>query len=142
MVTINPVNAINAITAINAVLFDLDDTLFGQVAWLDQAWRHVAGVAGEQYDVDESRFLNALRAVCAEGSDKGRIIDRALERVDATHVPVAPLVEAFRSLDAPVIVPYPGVKASIGIRCPRGCSGTLNCRAPWKMAMSRLGGMT
>ena len=33
-------------------------------------------------------------------------------------------------------------KASIGIRCPRGSSGTLSCSFPWKIAISRLGGMT
>ena len=30
----------------------------------------------------------------------------------------------------------------MSMRCPRGISGMLSCSAPWKMAMSRLGGIT
>jgi putative hydrolase of the HAD superfamily len=104
MVTVNP---------IDAVLFDLDDTLFGQVAWLDQAWRLVADAGTEQFGIDNVKLMNALRMVAAEGSDKGTIIDRALERIGHSDVPAASLVEAFRSLDAPVLSPYPGVKASL-----------------------------
>jgi len=98
---------------VDAVLFDLDDTLYGRVAWLDQAWRLVADAAFEQYGIDPVKLVNALRTVAAEGSHKGKVIDRALERVGHGNVPVASLVEAFRSLDAPVLSPYPGVKASL-----------------------------
>ena len=98
---------------VDAVLFDLDDTLFGRVAWLDQAWRLVADAAFEQYGIDPVRLLNALRIVAGEGPDKGKVIDRALERVGHGDVPVASLVDAFHSLDAPVLSPYPGVKASL-----------------------------
>lgn len=107
MVTGNPGNPVDA------VLFDLDDTLYGQVAWRDQAWRLVADAGAEQFGIDSFKFLNALRATAAEGSDAGRIIDRALERIGHGDVPVASLADAFRSFDAPVLSPYPGVKAAI-----------------------------
>ncbi len=33
-------------------------------------------------------------------------------------------------------------KASMGMRWPRGASGTLSWSVPWKMARSRFGGIT
>ena len=97
-------------TPIDAVLFDLDDTLFDQRVWLDGAWRAVAQAAhAQQPGVDTEELFDALVAVAAEGSDRGRIIDRALSRIDAIVVAVAPLVDAFRAHRPPVLPPFPGV---------------------------------
>ena len=93
---------------IEAVLFDLDDTLFDQRQWLEGAWLAVSAAAAT-YPVDTTALHRALREVAAEGSDQGRIIDRALARVGFPGVPVAPLVDAFRSHRPQRLQPYPGV---------------------------------
>jgi len=93
---------------IAAVLFDLDDTLFPQEAWLAGAWRAVAQTAAARDNgVDEEAFHRALIDVAAEGSDRGRIIDRALAAVGAGHVEVAPLVAVFKAHRPFQLDPYP-----------------------------------
>jgi putative hydrolase of the HAD superfamily len=96
---------------IRAVLFDLDDTLYEQRTWLAGAWRAVARAAARQ-GADENAVHAALVAVAAEGSDRGRIIDRALATIgaDAVHVPV--LVDAFRTY-AGEVSPFAGVRAGL-----------------------------
>jgi putative hydrolase of the HAD superfamily len=107
---------------IRAVLFDLDDTLYDQQAWLAGAWQAVA-MAAAAFGVAPAELAAVLREIAAEGSDRGRIIDRALERVGWAGVPVGPLVQAFRS-HAPQRLPaYPGVPAALArlrARCPVG----------------------
>jgi putative hydrolase of the HAD superfamily len=93
---------------IAAVLFDLDDTLYPQEAWLDGAWRAVAA-AGAEAGVTEELFHRALVAVASEGSDRGRIIDRALGLVGAADdVDIGPLVTAFKRHRPERLDPYPG----------------------------------
>jgi len=93
---------------IGAVLFDLDDTLYAQQQWLDGAWHAVAARAGDD-GVDPRRFEDVLRELAAGGSDRGRIIDRALARLGESRVSVPALVTVFRA-HAPVrLDPYPGV---------------------------------
>lgn len=109
---------------IRAVLFDLDDTLYDQRAWLAGAWETVAGTA-TAYGVPPAELAAALGEIAAEGSDRGRIIDRALERMGWAGVPVEPLVRAFRS-HAPGpgrLACFPGVPAALAqlrARCPIG----------------------
>jgi putative hydrolase of the HAD superfamily len=93
---------------ISGVLFDLDDTLYPQAAWLDGAWAAVAR-CGATLGVPEAEFHLALRAVAALGTDRGRIIDRALERCGSAHVDVAPFVDAFRRHTPARLDCYPGV---------------------------------
>lgn len=93
---------------IRAVLFDLDDTLFPQHDWLQGAWEAVAGAAPDT--VDRAALLAALREIAGEGSDRGRIIDRALERLGVEGLDVAPLVAAFRAHAPAQLTPYPGVR--------------------------------
>jgi putative hydrolase of the HAD superfamily len=90
------------------VLFDLDDTLYPQAAWLEGAWAAVAA-RGAELDVPEADLLVALQAVAALGTDRGRIIDRALERCGFADVAVAPLVEAFRAHAPAALDCYPRV---------------------------------
>ena len=97
---------------IRAVLFDLDDTLYDQRAWLAGAWEAVAGAAAG-FGVPAPALAAALGEIAAEGSDRGRIIDRALERVGWAGVPVEPLVQAFRSHTPRCLPCFPGVPAAL-----------------------------
>jgi len=97
---------------ISAVLFDLDDTLSPQSTWLDGAWVDVAHV-GAGLGAPEVSLLAALRTIAADGTDRGRIIDRALVCVGCGDLPVAPLVAAFRDHAPPKLFPYPGVRAAL-----------------------------
>jgi putative hydrolase of the HAD superfamily len=92
---------------LRAVLFDLDDTLYEQSSWTSGAWDAVVAAAAPSV---EPRLLRAaLRAVCAEGRDRGTIIDRALARVGHTDIAVAPLLARFRAHSPTRLTPYPGV---------------------------------
>ncbi|MBV9447148.1 MAG: HAD family hydrolase [Streptosporangiaceae bacterium] len=97
---------------IDAVLLDLDDTCFDQREFLAGAFGAVARRAGE-LGVDSDRLRDALETIAAAGSDRGRIIDQALETLGA-RVPVGPLVEVFRSYRPARLSPYPGVRESLG----------------------------
>jgi putative hydrolase of the HAD superfamily len=97
---------------IAAVCFDLDDTLYSQADWLAGAWAAVAERAGED-GIDAAALRAALEDIAGEGSDRGRIIDRALDRLGAVHEPVAPLVAAFRAYRAEHLEPFPGVRAGL-----------------------------
>lgn len=79
-----------------ALAFDLDDTLYPHAVFLSGAWAAVAAAAVD-FGVDALELERSLGAVAAEGSDRGRIIDRALSAMGRPEVPVAPLVDAFRS---------------------------------------------
>ena len=92
---------------VGAVTVDLDDTLYPQAAYLDGAWRAVAA-RGAELGVDPVRLLAALRGTAAEGSDRGRIVDRALALVGAAELAPAPLVAAFSSYAPERLEPYPG----------------------------------
>ena len=93
---------------VRAVLVDLDDTLYPQAGFLDGAWRAVAARAAD-FGVDPVRLLAALRVVAAEGSDRGRIVDRALALVGAADRPVPPLVAVFAAHEPDHLEPFPGV---------------------------------
>ena len=95
----------------DAVLFDLDDTIFPQSAWLSGAWQAVAAAAPN--DVDRDSFHTALVEIAAEGSDRGRIIDRALERIGSPGCEIGPLMEAFRSHAPRYLAPYAGAVAGL-----------------------------
>jgi putative hydrolase of the HAD superfamily len=96
---------------IDAVIFDLDDTLYPQASWLDGAWTAVARSAGAA--VDPHELEAALRTIATEGSDRGRIIDRALVAVGAPDTEIEPLVRAFRSHRPTRLEPYPGVDEAL-----------------------------
>jgi len=54
-----------------------------------------------------------LVATAAEGSDRGHIIDRALERVAMTNADVGRLVQTFRTYDPGRLPPFPGVVSAL-----------------------------
>jgi putative hydrolase of the HAD superfamily len=98
---------------ISAVLFDLDDTLYPQAAWLAGAWAAVAA-RGAALGLPESDLLAALHEIAARGTDRGRIIDRALERCGCSRRAIAPLVEAFRQHAPAKLSCYPRVVDELG----------------------------
>jgi len=98
---------------ITAVLCDLDDTLYPQSAWLAGAWNAVATRAAEAYDVSRYELLAVLNGVAAEGSDRGRIIDRALAAVGRRDVPIVPLLDAFRRHAPAELTMYSGVREAL-----------------------------
>ena len=98
--------------AVRAVTVDLDDTLFAQQDWLDGAWRDVAERAG-RLGVDAGVLLTRLREVAAEGSDKGRIIDRAVAATGAPPSVVPQLVAAFQAHRPRSLRCYPGVRQAL-----------------------------
>jgi len=101
---------------LRAVLFDLDDTLYDQATWLTGAWDAVAAAATPR--VEPRSLRAALRAICAQGSDRGSIIDRALAHVGHADVAVAPLLARFRSHAPPRLTPYSGVVDALeALRC-------------------------
>ena len=90
------------------MLLDLDDTLYPQSSWLVGALAAVAD-AGSTFGADRVRLFRSLRAVANQGSDRGRIIDRALARSGYPHIPVPPLHDAFRTHAPRSLRCYPGV---------------------------------
>jgi len=99
-------------SAIAAVTVDLDDTLYPQAAFLDGAWEAVAD-AGRALGIDRASLLAALLAECARGSDRGRIIDRAVAGIGGPTSTVPALVAAFRTFAPPMLAPYPGALESL-----------------------------
>ena len=97
---------------VTAVIFDLDDTLFPQSAWLAGAFDLVADEA-ERLGCDRRRLRDALDEAVAEGSDRGNTIDRALHAAGERGVDPAVLVRAFHSFVPSRIDPYPGVEAAV-----------------------------
>jgi putative hydrolase of the HAD superfamily len=97
---------------LRAVTIDLDDTLFPQSAFLARAWAAVAA-AGAEDGIPEQRLYDALMAECARGSDRGGIIDRALERVGGRQQLVPQLVETFRLFEPFKLDSYPGAAAAL-----------------------------
>jgi len=93
---------------LRAVLFDLDDTLFPQADYLAGAWRAVS-VRGIEWGIPHEAFARELKSIAAEGSDRGRIIDRALARVGRSDVASAPFVDVFHAYEPDMLEPYPGV---------------------------------
>jgi putative hydrolase of the HAD superfamily len=99
---------------VTGVLVDLDDTLYPQASWLAGAWRAVSAAAAPAVDAQDLEA--ALVEVASAGSDRGRIIDRALVAVghDATaRVELAALVAAFRAYRAPALACYAGTRAAL-----------------------------
>lgn len=102
----------NIFPTVGGVLFDLDDTLFEQRQWLAGAWKAVAKAA-TQFGVDEATLERALVTIAADGSDKGKIIDRAVSAVAPADTPIEPLVRAFRAHRPDRLDCWPGARAAL-----------------------------
>jgi putative hydrolase of the HAD superfamily len=97
---------------VRAVTVDLDDTLYPQALYLAGAWSAVAD-AGAAVGLDRGNLSEALIEICAEGSDRGRIIDRALARIGASMDHVKPLVQAFRTFTPDHLDCHPGAAEAL-----------------------------
>ena len=95
---------------IDAVLFDLDDTLYLQSSFLAQVWHHVAQVAASESGRGAEEIEATLVGISAQGSDRGGIIDRAVEQLGIS-CPIEPLVEAFRTFTPTTLSLLPGARA-------------------------------
>lgn len=107
--------------AINAVLVDLDDTIYPQSAFLEGAFGAVADHAA-RFGLPTKQLRQRLLAIAEEGSDRGRIIDRAVaclqaEGVATDQVAIEALVDVFRGFVPQRLTPYPGAVAAL--RCLR-----------------------
>jgi putative hydrolase of the HAD superfamily len=95
------------------VSVDLDDTLFPQEAWLSGAWAAVAQRAS-LLGLDGAALLPVLNRVCAEGSDRGGIIDRSLVAIGAEPARyAAALVSAFRAHRPSRLLCYPNAARAL-----------------------------
>jgi putative hydrolase of the HAD superfamily len=104
-----------------AVLVDLDDTIYPQSAFLKGAYDAVADCAA-CFGLPRNVLRQRLTTIAAEGTDRGRIIDRAVsslkaEGVATDHVPIAALVDAFHGFAPQRLTSYPGAVAAL--RCLR-----------------------
>ena len=95
-----------------AVTVDLDDTLFPQQEWLAGAWVAVAR-RGAGLGLPEAALLAALLEVAAAGSDRGGIVDGALDRVGGSRAHVPELVAAFAAHAPARLEPYPGAAQAL-----------------------------
>jgi HAD superfamily hydrolase (TIGR01509 family) len=111
-VTAEPIAA----PVIAAVTVDLDDTLFPQESWLSGAWEAVAAVGGT-LGLDADALLRQLEIVAADGSDGGRIVDRALLAIGCSEVELPALtpglLAAFRAHAPARLECYPGIEAAL-----------------------------
>lgn len=98
---------------LEAVLFDLDDTLYSQEAWLEDAWEAVAEVVASIWSIDRDAFHDALSRAAADGSAQGGIIDRALAEIGAVDVPSSWRIATFRAFKPSKLDPYPGVREAL-----------------------------
>ena len=101
--------------SITAVTVDLDDTLYPQSAFLEGAWHAVSSAAVHAgVDADVAEVLRiAMTEVASEGSDRGRIIDRALHRCGLPGALVPGLVDAFLAHQPAQLALYLGVSDAL-----------------------------
>lgn len=94
--------------SIKAVLFDLDDTLYDESAFVTSGFRTVAAHLADRFGVDKQEAFSAMMAVLTtEG--RGKVFDRVLERYDLySSQLVTELVNLYRS-HFPEISLYPDV---------------------------------
>jgi FMN phosphatase YigB (HAD superfamily) len=101
-------------TPVAAVTVDLDDTLYPQADWLAGAWAAVADEGG-RLGLDRAALHEALLRTCAEGSDRGGIVDRAVSGIGGWLTVVPALVAAFSAHRPVRLTPYPGVAAALAV---------------------------
>jgi putative hydrolase of the HAD superfamily len=90
------------------VLIDLDDTLYLQAEFLDQAWDRVAAT-GADLGLDGDALRVALHRAASAGSDRGGLIDTALAELAADPTLAPALVSIFREFRPTALTPCPGV---------------------------------
>ncbi len=100
------------------VVFDLDDTLIPQWAWLEPAASRVAEETARAGWAREPDMRAAMLAELGRGSDRPGVIDRALMACGPGTSPsaelVASLVEEFMGTRVPDLACYPAVRDVLG----------------------------
>ena len=92
-----------------AIVFDLDDTLYAQVAFKRSGFRAVATRLAQEGIVDAPVAMASMeRQLAALGPSHPRILDAAMADLGLTGIRVDSLVSVFRD-HRPAICPYPGV---------------------------------
>ncbi len=67
--------------SIKAVLFDLDDTLYDESAFVTSGFRTVAAHLADRFGVDKQEAFSAMMAVLTT-EVRGKVFDRVLEQYD------------------------------------------------------------
>lgn len=62
---------------IKAVLFDMDDTLFPEIDFVESGYRTVASIFGDRFRIPPDELFNRMRGVFRDG-DRGSVFDEAL----------------------------------------------------------------
>lgn len=97
---------------IKAIIFDLDDTLYEERAFVESGFKAVSHYMKKQFGVDNRQFFNVLMDLL-EKQGRGRNFDIALINYNLYDKKLVPkLVEVYRS-HKPSIKPYPEVKNTL-----------------------------
>ncbi len=115
-----------------AIIFDLDDTLYPELAFVKSGFRHVAAACGERFDLDPTQVYAEFFQLHQSGK-RGKIFDAWLE----THgLPMEPhrdwMVTAYRLHD-PTIALHPGVPQLLSQLRDAGLALGVISDGPWRM---------
>lgn len=111
--TASPADLATLKDRVDCLLFDLDDTLFDQMHYLQGAFRAAADTCGTEF---ASRLARAMVQVTEElGSSCGRIFDEALRReaVNLDDAAIRRMVGAFRAHQPEQLSCFPGVREGL-----------------------------
>jgi putative hydrolase of the HAD superfamily len=100
---------------ITAITVDLDETLYPHSAYLAGAWSSLAAAAvANGVDEDTAEVLRySLTQVAVEGSDRPRLIDRALHRCGLPGSFTPALTDALASYRPVLLELHPGVRDAL-----------------------------
>ena len=101
---------------INAIIFDIDDTLFDQLEWLEGAFSKVGELIEDKFLVSKKIVEKKLRRLAIKrGSASGNLFNLALEELGIQETPalIEEAIVAFYSYHPKKLTPYPGVKETI-----------------------------
>lgn len=96
----------------HAVLFDLDDTLYEELSYVQSGFHAVAEYLSGEYGISaDGAFADMMDVLAREG--RGRIFDRVMDRRNLRATDLIPkLVQVYRD-HLPSIVPFPDVLPAI-----------------------------
>lgn len=101
---------------INAIIFDIDDTLFDQLEWLEGAFSKVGELVEDRFGVSKKIVGKKLRRLTVErGSASGNLFNLALEELGIQETPalIEEAIVAFYSYHPKKLTLYPGVKETL-----------------------------
>lgn len=104
---------------LQAVIFDLDDTLYEEAAYVTQALEHAAAHLAEKLGAPSRKAaLHRRMLELLERDGRGRIFDVICQETDAA-LPVKELVQAYRSTK-PVLKLYPDAEECLSRLSEKG----------------------